>query len=162
MGTLIAYLLMGLAALAFIAGVDNTVKHHYVDPVEAKHQEKEKELIDLKDKAEARAKTAEGANGTLQDSIKAVEETCKLRTQEFKDKSDAAEKLAKEARDKEIAKGRALEAALKALRSKASGPPTVGDSCKQADAILSDLSRDVREALGLVTITGPRREEGIQ
>lgn len=162
MGTLIAYLLMGLAALAFIAGVNNAVKHHYVDSVVAEHEKKEKELTDEKDKALARADTAEAANGTLQGSIKAVEDACKLRAQEFKDKSEAAEKLAKEEVAKARDRGRALEAALKALRLQASGPPTVGDACKQADAILSDLSRDVRTALGLVTIVGPKRVEEVQ
>lgn len=102
--------------------------------------------------ANSRADDAEAANVTLRTSVKKVATeaaACTAKTGEFQKAAADAEQRATDAINAKAAAQKSTQLALTALKSKASGPPTVGDACKEADAILSDLSRDIRSILGI-------------
>ncbi|MEO7244986.1 MAG: hypothetical protein ABIX12_07545 [Rubrivivax sp.] len=150
MFNLIFYGILAVAALAAVAAANNVIKHHYIDPVIAEYEPKLKNAND-------RAADAENANTQLRASVQLVSgevKVCTDNTRDLKDKGDVATTKARVALAAATERANAAAAELKELRRKAGGPPTVGDACAQADAILTDLSRDIRSILGLST--GPK------
>lgn len=156
---LIAYAIFAFAAMAALAGANNAVKHHYVDPVVA---EAEKKLAAEKlntTNEKSRAERAEAANKSLEESIQKRLASCTEKTDLYQQTANAFAMQAEDEHKKAVAARKAMEAAVAKLQDQASGPPTSGDACAQADKILTDLAVDVRDILGIPKDTPPRKPE---